>query len=193
MAGEYESVELVEDRYVERLAMSAVVAALMAAFSYVVVPYPFSPTDITLQTMGVAIAGLVLGPVWGGFSMSLYVLVGALGAPVFKGGAAGMGHLFGPTGGFVFGFIAAAVVTGAIVHRDLEPKPLESVSLPLVVAGLLAGMVATYAVGVPWLANQYGLSLVRAADVGAIVFVPGDLVKLGAALGLVRAGEFALE
>lgn len=193
MAGEYESVELVEDRYVERLAMSAVIAALMAAFSYVVIPYPLSPTDITLQTMGVAIAGLVLGPVWGGFSMSLYILAGAIGAPVFKGGAAGMGHLFGPTGGFLFGFVVAAIVTGAIVHRGVEPKPLDSVSFPVIVGGLLAGMVATYAVGVPWLADQAGLSLVQAADVGAIVFVPGDLVKLGAALALVRAGEFALE
>lgn len=193
MAGEYESVELVEDQYVQRLSMAAVIAALMAAFSYVVVPYPLSPTDITLQTMGVAIAGLVLGPVWGGFSMSLYVLVGALGAPVFKGGAAGMGHLFGPTGGFVFGFVLAAVVTGAIVHRQVEPRSLESVPIALQIAGLLAGMVAVYIVGVPWLADQYGLSLLRAADVGAIVFVPGDLVKLGAALALVRAGEFALE
>lgn len=192
MAGEYESVDLVEDSYVENLALSAVIAALMAAFSYVVVPYPLSPTDITLQTVGVAMAGLALGPIWGGFSMTLYVTAGALGAPVFKGGAAGLGQLLGPTGGYILGFVLAAVVTGALAHRSARARPLDTADIPWHVAGLLAGMLTVYLVGVPWLAQVAGLPLQRAAVVGGVVFLPGDIAKLVVAYGLVRAGAFAL-
>lgn len=193
MAGEYESVELVEDRYVENLTTAAVIAALTAAFAYVSVPYPLSSVPITLQTIGVAMAGLALGPVWGGFSMGVYVLVGALGVPVFAGGTGGLGYLLGPKGGYLFGFVLAAIVTGAIVHRSARARPLSTVWPLWQVAGLFAGMVAVYLAGVPWLAALTGLSLQKATVTGGIVFLPGDVAKLAVAFALVRAGEFALE
>jgi biotin transport system substrate-specific component len=188
MSTGHESVDLVGDNTVQYFALAVLLAALMAAMAKVKVPYPLSPTDITLQVMGVAIAGLVLGPLWGGFSMLLYLLVGFAGAPVFTDGG-GPGYLWHHTAGFLVGFLVAAVVIGAIVHRQFEPRDLDSVSLPLQVFALLAGVAVTYAFGVPWLGFITGLSLPKAAVSGALVFVPADLAKVAATIALVRGGH----
>ena len=87
MAEEYESVELVGERTVEYLVLAVVVAALTAAFAQVSIP--LGPVPLTLQTAGVFLAGLLLGPVWGALALVLYLLVGIAGAPVFSGFGAG--------------------------------------------------------------------------------------------------------
>lgn len=106
------------------LARIAVFAALVAALA-LTPPVPFGPIPLTLQTLGVALTGLCLGP-WRGFAaMALYVAVGAAGLPVFSGGAAGLGILIGPTGGYLLSFPLAALVGGFVarwaVRRGLSP------------------------------------------------------------------------
>jgi biotin transport system substrate-specific component len=173
--------------------VAAVLAALTAAFAYVSIPLPGLPAPISFQVFGVYFAGLLLGPRWGGFSLALYVLVGAAGAPVFSNGAAGFGVVMGPTGGYLIGFVLAAVLIGVIVHRSLDPKPLSEVSVGVQAGALVAGLALIYAVGVAWLAWQGGYSLATAVDIGLLVFLPGDVIKIVATLGLVRAGALAME
>ena len=186
-----ESVELVGDEAVSNIALAAVLAALTAAFAYVSIPIPGLPAPVSFQVFGVYFAGLLLGARWGGFSIALYLLAGIAGAPVFSGGNAGLGYALGPTGGYLFGFLLAAVLIGAIAHRGLDAKPLAEVPLGREVAALVAGLVLVYAVGVPWLVVVAGLPPVEAATVGALVFLPGDAIKIAATLALVKGGVLA--
>lgn len=190
MAGDHESVELVPDATVERFARAVVIAALTAALAQVSIQLPGSLPPFSLQPFGAFFAGLLLGPLWGGLAIALYLLVGIAGAPVFSNGAAGLGYLLvgQGTGGFLVGFLLGAVVAGAVVHRGVEPRPLSTVSLPVQVLGLLAGVAVVYAVGVPWLAEVTGMALPRAAAVMA-PYVPLDLTKVLIAVGIVRSGR----
>lgn len=191
MAEQYESVELVGDRTVEYFALSVVVAALTAAFAQVTVPYPFSPAPFTLQTMGVYLGGLLLGPLWGAFALLVYIIAGAAGAPIFAGGGAGVGVLVGPTGGYLVSFPIAAGVIGAIVHRRVEPRRLDSVPIVLQVSALVAGLAVVYLIGSVWLAFSTGQSLSTGIVQGALVFVPGDFAKAVVVMGLITGGYFA--
>lgn len=191
MAQEHESVELVGDETVEYFAKAVLITALTAVLAQVSVPYPFSPAPISFQVIGVYLAGLLLGPAWGGFSLLLYLLVGALGAPVFSSGGSGVAYLLGPTGGFLVGFLLAAVLIGALVHRQVEPRPLSEVSIAVQTGALFAGLVLIYLVGAPRLAQVLGYTLEEGFWKGAIVFVPGDVVKIAATIGLVRGGHLA--
>ena len=193
MSQEHESVDLVGDDAVKRVALASVLAALTAAFAYVSIPLPGLPAPISFQVFGVFFAGLLLGPRWGAFSMVLYLLVGVAGAPVFSNGGAGLAYVLGPTGGYLLSWVVAAVVIGLIVHRGLDPRPLSTVSLGVQAVALMAGLAVIYAIGVPWLAVSAGYDFVHAATVGAAIFLPGDLIKIVATLGLVQAGVLARE
>jgi len=188
MAEQYESVELVGDRTVQYFAVAVVVAALTAAFAQVRVPYPFSPAPFTLQTMGVYLGGLLLGPLWGALALLLYALVGAAGAPVFAGGAAGFGQIAGPTGGYIVSFPIAAAVIGALAHRRVRPRRLDTVAVPLQVGALAVGLAVVYAIGSVWLAVAQDLSLTTGIVEGGVVFLPGDALKAAAIMSLVTGG-----
>src|SRR4051794_1944282 len=103
-----------------RMSVFAVVgfAAILAAASQIAVPLPFTPVPITLQPLVVVLAGLMLGPVGGATSMVLYLAAGAAGLPVFAPmGAPGILRFFGPTGGYLIAYPAAAFVAGALRRR----------------------------------------------------------------------------
>jgi biotin transport system substrate-specific component len=186
-----ESVDLVGDETVSHIAIAAVLAALTAAFAYVSIPIPGLPAPISFQVFGVYFAGLLLGPRWGGLSLGVYLLAGIAGAPVFSNGGAGMGYLLGPTGGYLIGFLLAAILIGGIIHRGLDPKPLDEVSTGLQAGALVAGLGLIYAIGVPWLASNTGMTLQTAAIQGAAIFLPGDVIKIAATLALVKGGLLA--
>ena len=99
------------------LVFAALFAALLAAIAWFKIPLPFTPVPITLQTLGVLLSGAVLGPYYGALSMILYLIVGALGFPVFAGGGSGIGALLGPTGGYLFSYPVAAFIIGKLLER----------------------------------------------------------------------------
>lgn len=189
MSQEHESVELVGDETVGYVAKAVLVAALTAALAQVSIPVPGYGVPFSLQPFGPFFAGLLLGPVWGGFAIATYLLAGIAGAPVFSNGAAGLGYVLAGrgTGGFLVGFLFGAVVAGAVVHRRVAPRPLDEVPVAVQVAGLLAAVAVVYLVGVPWMAAVLGLPLAKAAAVMA-PYVPPDLAKLGVAVAVVRGG-----
>ena len=193
MATNTESVDLVGDEAATNLARAALFAALVGAFAYVSFPFPVSPAPVTLQVLGVFLAGIFLGPVWGGAALVLYLAAGALGAPVFSGGAAGFGVLVGSTGGYLWSYPLAAGLVGAIAHRGAALRYLDAVSAPILVAAMTAGTVVVYAMGVAGLYLTLDLTLVESVVQGAVVFLPAEGAKMAAAIGIVRSDAIAAE
>jgi len=189
MTQQHGTVELVDDETVGYVARAVLIAALTAALAQVSIPLPGSLPPFSLQPFGAFFAGLLLGPLWGGFALLLYLLVGIAGVPVFSNGSAGLGYvLVGQgTGGFLIGFLVGAVVAGAIAHRRSTPRPLGELSVPVQALALVATVAVVYAVGVPWMASVLGLSLADAATIMA-PYVPLDLLKILVAVGIIRGG-----
>ncbi|WP_435361370.1 biotin transporter BioY [Haloarchaeobius sp. DFWS5] len=185
---EYGNVDLVGDETVKMVAASAMFAALTAALAQVSIPMPAGMPPVTVQTTAVFLAGLLLGARWAGFSMVLYLLTGAAGAPVFANGSGGFGSLVGYTGGFLFGYLLAAVVIGAVVHRGLGRRPLSQVSVVTQVGAVVLGIAIIYVLGTPWMASVLGLSMQKAFAT-MLPYLPGDLIEMAAVVALVRAGD----
>jgi biotin transport system substrate-specific component len=136
---------------------------------------PLQPVPVTLQTLFLYLAGSLLGGSLGALSQVLYVILGVIGLPVFSGGKAGLGVFLGPTGGYLIGFIAGAFVTGKII--EVRGKP----GLVWIVLAMLAGTAAVYTLGVLQLVLIGKLSVGKAATVGVLPFLPGDVLKIAAA------------
>ena len=156
-------------------------AALMAAFTAVAaqISIPLEPVPFTLQVLAVVLAGLLLGPRYGALAMAVYVLVGAVGVPVFAGFRGGLGVLFGDTGGYLLSYPLAAAVAGLAARSVAEAPRGRALA-----AGFLWGSAALaviYALGATWLAVLAGLSPGAALAAGVLPFVPFDLVKVGLA------------
>ncbi len=188
MSTDYDDVDLVADRTVHQLAYAAAMAALTAALAYVAVPYPLSPAPITLQVLGVFLAGIFLGPRWGAAAMALYVFTGAVGVPVFAQGNAGLGYLRGPTGGYLLSFPIAAAVIGLGVHRSTRVTDPQQVELPWYAFGLAGGIATMYVLGGLWLSLVLEISIPKALVTGGLVFLPGDIAKAVAAILAGRSG-----
>ena len=191
MTTETQSVELVGDEVVGNVARAALFAALTGAFAYVSFPNPISPVPVSLQVLGVFLAGIFLGPVWGGVSMAFYLAAGAAGAPVFAGGEAGLGSLVSFTAGYLWSYPIAAALIGAVVHGFDGLADLEAVRTVRLVAGMVAGTVVIYALGTVGFAVVQNVGLVEAFAVSAVAFVPFEAVKVAAAVGVVRSDAAA--
>lgn len=159
--------------------LPALFATMTGVLSYVSIPIPFSPVPVTGQSLGVMLAGVFLTPRQAGLSMLTFLLLGAAGAPVFAGGAAGVGILAGPTGGYLVGFALGAIVI-ALLRGDNQ-------LFKLVPAVLIGGLAAVYIPGTLWLSISTGLELKAAAAVGVLPYLPGDLIK--AAISVAAAAK----
>ncbi len=144
--------------------------AATAAGAYIIVPVP--PVPVTLQTLFLSLAGVLLGARLAAMSQIVYVLIGAMGLPVFAGGKAGLGILIGPTGGYLVGFIAGAYVIGKLV--ELRP----SAGMIWFFSSMAAGTLIIYLFGVAQLCVVAQLSISKAVVVGVLPFIPGDAVKI---------------
>lgn len=156
---------------VSEMALIAVMAAVTCIMGPLSIPIPFSLVPISLTNLAVYLAIYVLGCRRGTLSYLVYLLLGLVGMPVFSGFTGGVGKLFGPTGGYLLGFIFMALICGwAIDHFSCKLVPS--------FAGMLLGTVVCYAFGTAWLAYQAGLTFVAALAAGVLPFIPGDLAKM---------------
>ena len=163
---------------IARMAAPVGIGALVVALAaQVVVPVPLSPVPMTLQPLAVLAVGGLLGAAGGVSALVLYLILGALGLPVFAGGGAGAHHLVGPTGGYLLAFPIAAGVAGALVG-----KPPRSVLRVLLACAL--GMVIIHVGGVAQLALLGG-DPALAFRIGFLPFLTGDLLKVGLAAALI--------
>jgi biotin transport system substrate-specific component len=151
------------------IAYSAAFIGLITLGSWISIPC--IPVPFTLQTLFVLLAGAVMKRS-AVLPVALYVILGALGLPLFHNGIAGIGVLLGPTGGYLAGFILAALVTGLAYEHP---------GRPVRVCGLAAATFTIYAMGIAWLVYSLHLDILPAIAAGALPFLIGDLIKAGAA------------
>ncbi len=151
-------------------------AALMAIMAQISVPLPFSPVPITGQTFGVFLVGGILGSRHGAVSMLVYMIMGAVGLPVFHHAQGGLHIVLGPTGGYLWGFVVGVYLLGKVVEKKS--------TYGTTVLGMGLCLLAVYALGVLQLSFITGLMLPQALMIGAVPFLPLDVVKLFAAAGL---------
>jgi biotin transport system substrate-specific component len=154
--------------------LAALFAALTAAGTFISIPVPVSPVPIVLQNLFALLSGLVLGPFLGGAAVALYLAAGALGVPVFAGAIGGAAHFAGPTGGFLFGYLLAAVTGGLIAGRPKASRPAPAWRIILAV---FAGLLVVYVPGVIWLKISRSLSWAQALAGGFAPFIIGDALK----------------
>ena len=162
------------------LARVAVFAALVAVLGLPGGVPIFGSVPITAQTLGVMLAGAILGPYLGALSMAVLLALVAIGLPLLSGGSGGLGVFVGPTAGYLFGWIAGAFVIGLIVHAGHRRPVWWRTFLGMVVGGILV----VYAFGIPVTSLVTRLPLGQTAAM-SLVFVPGDLLKAVIATAIV--------
>ncbi|THE65472.1 biotin transporter BioY [Salinadaptatus halalkaliphilus] len=189
METERSSAELVDDAVVGQIARAALLATLLGAVAPISIPIPLSPAPITLQVLFVFLAGLLLGPVWGPISILLYLAAGAIGLPVFSGMTGGIGVLVGTTAGYLWSYPIAAGLVGLLVHRGTELRDPAETPIPLLVSVLLGATLVIYAMGTGYAAWLLELELWEATLTFAAPFVPGELLKIAAAIAIVKSGR----
>jgi len=140
---------------------------------------PFWPVPMTMQTLVVLTIGMALGPRLALATLGLYLLQGAVGLPVFAGTpekGLGLAYMAGPTGGYLAGFVVAAVLVGKLAERRWDRHPLTTA------AAMLAGMAVIYALGTAWLAGFVGIE--KALQFGVLPFLLADALKIMLATAL---------
>jgi biotin transport system substrate-specific component len=141
---------------------------------------PFSPVPVTGQTFVVLMLGAMLGSYRGGLTMLTYLVEGVLGLPVFTG-VTGAAALFGPTGGYLVGFVVAAYIVGRLAELGWDRH------VSTTVAAMLIGDAVLLAFGFVWLTLL--LADVRTAFIAGVVpFIPGDILKIAIAAAVLPAG-----
>ncbi|MBO0979206.1 biotin transporter BioY [Microbacterium sp. SD291] len=161
------------------LARVAIFAALIVVLGLVTIPLP-AGVPITAQTLGVMLAGAVLGPRRGPLAVLLVLVLAAIGLPVLAGGRGGLGVFAGPSAGYLIGWIFGALVIGLIVHGG-------RITWWRTALGAVAGgILVVYLFGIPVQALVLGTDLGPTA-LSALAFLPGDLLKAAAATALTLA------
>ncbi len=169
-----------DTRDIVRIALFAALTAALGLFPPIAVP--LISAKITAQSLGVMLAGALLGAKRGGLALLLFVVLVAAGLPLLAGGRGGIGVLLGPTGGFVFAFPIAAWVIGALLARLGDQA-----SAPAMLAAILFGGIGVlYLAGIPWLSFVANLPLQKTA-LAASAFLPGDILKAVLTLIVLRA------
>lgn len=186
------------------LVLCGLFAALTAICSYINIPLGFTPIPMNLAMLAVFLSGGILGRKYGTVSMAVYVLMGAVGLPVFAGFQSGLGVVAGPTGGFLAGYIAAAFVIGAVIEipekaassktagngtsilssPDSDSK-LAGISrrrkTALYMIAMIAGLIICYALGTLWFMVLMSTNVYAALAACVLPFIPGDIIKIIAA------------
>ena len=174
------------------LANKIVLAFLVACFTgimaQVIIPLPWTPVPITGQTFAVLMAGVLLGRWWGGISQFMYVAVGLLGIPWFTGMNGGYTALIGATGGYLIGFILAALFLGYFADKYIKARKF----LPMLGLMLFANFVLIYIPGMLqlgiWTQGVTGNwpGIWNLLLIGLIPFIVGDLIKIGGSAALTK-------
>lgn len=162
----------------KELTIIPIFTALTAVLSQIVIPLPFTPIAINLATLSVYLAGGLLGAKNGTISQLVYVILGAVGIPVFTGLSGGLGIVTGPTGGYIAGYVLAAFTIGIIIH-------FMGKSVKVIVFALVIGTLLLYTLGTMWFMTISNTQLIPALTMCVIPFLPGDGLKIALATFLI--------
>lgn len=155
----------------KQLTLIALMAAVICILGPLSIPLPGELVPISLTNLAIYFILYILGMKCGTISYLIYLLIGLVGVPVFSGFSGGVGKLFGPTGGYLLGFIFLAIIAGIFIDRWPD-------KWYLCLVGMIAGTAVCYLFGTVWLACQAGYSFKAALWAGVIPFIPGDLLKI---------------
>lgn len=172
----------------KKIALAFGVACLIGLVAQARIVLPWSPVPVTGQTFAVLLAGVFLGRWWGGASVAIYAGLGAAGVPWFTGWGGGLGYLAGPTGGYIIGFILAALFLGHFSDKCIKSRSF----LNMLALMLFASFVIIHISGLIQL--HFWLNLVKGEAValsqllmmGTIPFIAGDITKALAAAAIAR-------
>ncbi len=165
---------------VRNMTQIALCITVLCVSSYLVIPLPFTPIVLSLHTIMVNLIGLILKPKSAGYALAVYLLMGLVGLPVYSNGTSGPGKLFGPAGGFYFGFLIAVTVISL-----LKGKKINFWRYVLVTTAL--GLPIQHACAILVMCLHNGFNIAASAATVSFPFIPGDIVKcvIASALGIV--------
>ena len=172
----------------KKLALALGMACVIGLMAQVRMVIPWSPVPVTGQTFAVLLAGVLLGRWWGGASVAMYAGLGAAGVPWFAGLSSGLGYLVGPTGGYIIGFIPAALFLGYVTDTYIRSRSFVS----MLVLMLLANFILIYGPGLLqlglWLNLVKGepVAITTLVSMGALPFIAGDITKAVLAAAVAR-------
>lgn len=169
------------------LTLTALFAAVLAVGSWISIPLPFTPIPINLGTLAVILTGALLGWKYGTLSVMIYILLGAVGVPVFAGFTGGLGHLTGPTGGYIIGYITSALICGIIMELFYEDNKWW-----VTAAAAFLGTASCYLLGTIWFIILTKNTLAASLSMCVIPFLPGDAFKIIVAVIIVPLLKKAL-
>ena len=171
--------------WIKKLSLALGMACLIGLLAQARIPLPWTPVPITGQTFAVLLAAVLLGSWWGGASVAIYIGLGIAGVPWFNGWTGGIARIAGPTGGYLIGFILAALFLGYFVDKYVKVRSFRSL------LGLMffADFVLVFGPGLIqlhlWsnLAGQGTIGFYQLLTMGLLPFIAGDIVKVVAAAG----------
>jgi biotin transport system substrate-specific component len=172
----------------KKLALALGMACLIGAVAQIRIILPFSPVPITGQTFAVLLTAIFLGRWWGGISVAFYAGLGAAGVPWFAGLNGGLGYLAGPTGGYIIGFIFAALFLGHFTDTYIRSRNF----LSMLALMLFANFILIYVPGLLqlglWLNLVKGepIAFTTLLGMGAVPFIVGDIIKIALAAAIAR-------
>ena len=149
---------------------TALFTAALSVSSLFVIPLPFSPVVLSLQTVIVNLIALTLKPLQSFYCVGIYLLMGAIGLPVFSGGTSGIGKLLGPTGGFYFGFLLSAVVMGLLKGKAADFKKYLGLTI-------LIGLPVQHICAVVMMCFHNDFDIGAAITSVSLPFIIGDILK----------------
>jgi len=174
---------------VNKVTMAFILACVTGIMAQIVIPLPWTPVPITAQTFSVLMAGVVLGRWWGGISQVIYLFVGLAGVPWFAGSTGGYSILLGANGGYLIGFIFAALFLGYFIDQYVNSRNFR----PMLVLMILANFIIIYVPGLLglglWLYLVKGSypSILTLISLGLLPFLIGDLIKISGAAAFAKA------
>ena len=164
---------------VKQLALIGLMSAVICILAPISFHIPISPVPISLGFLAIYFVVSVMGMKLGTISVAIYILLGLVGLPVFTDFTGGPGKLFGPTGGYIVGYIFMALICGFFIDKCGN-------HLPLTFLGMLIGTGVCYLFGTVWLAFQSSYTFPEALAAGVLPYIPLDLVKLVIAMVIGR-------
>ena len=165
------SKEVLNTRDLTKIAVCVAIITICALISF---PLPFTPAMITAQTMAINLAALILKPKQAFITVLVYILIGAVGVPVFSSGACGLEKLTGPTGGFILGFLIMAPVISYLKGKGNDVRRYLAVTI-------IIGMPLLYAFGTAQMCLVLNIGVYKALSMAVIPFIFGDVLKCIAA------------
>lgn len=155
---------------VKNLTYSALFTALISVLTYITIPLPFSPVPITAQSLAVMAAAVILSTKETILAIGTFLFLGIAGVPVFSGGRAGLGVIFGPSGGYLVGFLIGGIIINLLAKNKDN-------FWHVLIAVITGGIIVIHLLGFIWLSQVTGMGLKEAFLSGSLSFIPGDLFK----------------